>query len=86
MQYYQWKQIMIIKLLLILGIERRKNMEKLSKEYLISQYNIAVADFKLASNEDAQWDARKRMAKLEALAIEMHGEEFAQELNNLIKI
>lgn len=60
-------------------------MCELSKEYLISQYKMAVMDFKMASNEDAQWDARKRMAKLEALAIEMHGEEFSGELNKMVK-
>lgn len=60
-------------------------MCELSKEYLISQYKMAVADFKLAQDEDAQWDARKRMAKLEALAIEMHGEEFSGKLNKMVK-
>lgn len=57
----------------------------LSKEYLRSQYKMAVMDFKMAPDEDAQWAARKRMAKLEALAIEMHGEEFFGELNKMVK-
>lgn len=60
-------------------------MYKLSRQYLESQYKMAVMDFKTALDEDAQWDARRKMAKLEKLALEMYDDEFAIKLNNIAK-
>lgn len=42
-------------------------------------------DFKTALDEDAQWDARMEMAKLEKLALEMYDDEFAIKLNDIAK-
>ena len=52
----------------------------MDKEYIERYYHQAVLDFKLAVNEDEQWDARKNMARLEALAIELFGEKFSNGL------
>ena len=52
----------------------------MDKDYIERHYHQAVLDFKLAANEDEQWDARKTMARLEALAIELFGEKYSQEL------
>lgn len=60
-------------------------MYKLSRQYLESQYKMAVMDFKTALDEDAQWDARMEMAKLEKLALEMYDDEFAIKLNDIAK-
>lgn len=56
----------------------------LDKTYLRKTYMQAVREYRAALNEDQQWDARKTMARLERLAIEMHGEDFAKELHALI--
>lgn len=54
----------------------------MSKEYLENEYKIAVLDFKLARSEDEQWQARKTMAKIECLAMEIYGFKYADELHN----
>lgn len=55
-------------------------MFELSKEYLKDQYIMAMNDFVCSYSESDRWEARKRMAKLERLASEMHGFDFADQL------
>lgn len=52
----------------------------LSEEYFKEQYVMAMNDFLCSHSENDQWEARKRMAKLERLASEMHGFDFADQL------
>lgn len=52
----------------------------MDKQYIRDQYHQAMLEYKAAINEDAQWEARRTMARLEALAIEMFGEGFQKEL------
>lgn len=51
------------------------------KQYIESQYNLAMLDFRAAGTEDAQWEARKQMADLERLAAELFGFQYADELH-----
>lgn len=53
----------------------------MDKEYLEEQYKIAVSDFKVARNENAQWDARKEMARLETLMTQLYGSEYCKEVH-----
>lgn len=53
----------------------------MDKEFLEERYKIAVSDFRLAWNEDAQWDARKEMARLERLMIELYGSEYCKSVH-----
>ena len=57
----------------------------MDKSYIESQYRLAWLDFKTAHNEDEQWDARKRMAKLEALASELYGFDYADSLKSVAR-
>lgn len=52
----------------------------MEKDYIESMYKIAVYDFRLSTSEDAAFDARRRMAKLEALAAETFGFDYADSL------
>lgn len=54
-----------------------------SREYLAEQYKLAWSDFQIARSEDEQWDARKRLAKIEQTAIELYGNGFAEELRQI---
>lgn len=54
-----------------------------SREYLKEQYKIAWSDFQIARSEDEQWDARKRLAKIEQTAIELYGNGFVEDLRNI---
>ena len=54
-----------------------------SREYLTEQYKLAWSDFQIARSEDEQWDARKRLAKIEQTAIELYGNRFAEELRRI---
>lgn len=53
----------------------------MDKEYLEEQYGIAVSDFKVAHDEEGQWNARKEMARLERLMIELHGSDYCKEVH-----
>lgn len=53
---------------------------KLDKDYLEREYKTAILDFKTAKTEDEQWSARRNMARLEALASEMYGFDYADSL------
>lgn len=48
-----------------------------NKGYIEREYKQAVNDFKMAHNENEQWECRMRMAKLELLACEFYGFEYA---------
>lgn len=54
-----------------------------SREYLKEQYKVAWSDFQIARSEDEQWDARKRLAKIEQTAIELYGNGFVEDLRNI---
>lgn len=56
----------------------------LTKKYLENEYKQAIREFKAAIDENAQWNARKSMAKTEACAMEMYGFAYADELHKLI--
>lgn len=58
-------------------------MREDSREYLTEQYKLAWSDFQIARSEDEQWDARKRLAKIEQTAIELYGNGFAEELRRI---
>lgn len=57
----------------------------MDKDYIKNQYKLAYLDFRTARSENEQWDARKRMAKLEALASEMFGFEWSDAMSNEVK-
>ena len=58
-------------------------MALLDKEYIEQQYRLAYLDFKLSSTEDAQFDARRRMSKLELIASEQFGFDYSDGLKKL---
>ena len=58
----------------------KESEDYMDKQYIRNQYHQAMLEYKAAINEDAQWEARRTMARLEALAIEMFGESFQKEL------
>lgn len=58
-------------------------MKEDSREYLAEQYMLAWSDFRIARSEDEQWEARKRLAKIEQTAIESYGNRFAEELRKI---
>lgn len=58
-------------------------MKEDSREYLAEQYKLAWSDFQIAGSEDEQWDARKRLAKIEQTAIELYGNGFVEELRQI---
>lgn len=62
-----------------------KVKQKMDKTYIESQYKLAWLDFKTAVDESGQWDARKRMAKLEALASELYGFAYADSLQSVVR-
>lgn len=55
----------------------------LDKHYIEQMYKIAYVDYLTAKNDDEQWDARKRMAKLQRIASETYGFEYADNLKEL---
>lgn len=52
----------------------------MDKEYLRKQYHLAMLEFKTAISEDAQWQAREQMARIERTALELFGENFVNEI------
>lgn len=52
----------------------------MDKEYIKKQYHQAILEFKTAISEDAQWQAREQMARIERTALELFGEHFVQEI------
>lgn len=55
----------------------------MDKDYIERYYKLAWLDFKTARDENAQWSARKEMAKLERLAAEFYGFDYADSLKNI---
>lgn len=55
----------------------------ISKQRIEEEYRLAVLDFKLAKNEEEQWNARKAIARLERIAMEDYGFEYADSLHVL---
>ena len=53
------------------------------REYIVQQYRQAWLEYRTAHTEDDQWDARKSMARLERMAAEMYGFDFADSLQRL---
>lgn len=60
----------------------KRNMDK---TYIEREYKLAWLDFKTSPDENDQWDARKRMAKLEALASELYGFDYADSLQEVAR-
>lgn len=58
-------------------------MEKATKQYIEEQYRLAILDYQTAKNEDEQFAARRSMAKLEALAAEAFGFDYADLLKTM---
>ena len=54
-----------------------------TKEYIEREYKLAVLEYKTAHTEDEQWSARKTMARLEQIASQEYGFEYADELHKL---
>lgn len=52
-----------------------------SKQYIETQYHLAVLDFRTAKNDTEQWVARKTMARLEAIAMQAYGYDYADQLH-----
>ena len=52
----------------------------MDKNYIEKQYRLAVLQFRTARSEDEQWQARRSMAKLEAVASEIFGFDYADSL------
>ena len=55
----------------------------IEKSYIEREYRLAFLEFKTAKNEDEQWNARKSMAKLEQIAMQEFGFEYADQLQEL---
>lgn len=55
----------------------------LTKKYLENEYKQAIREFKAAIDENAQWNARKSMAKLEMIAGQIYGFDYMDELHKL---
>lgn len=53
----------------------------MDKKYIEDQYHLAVLDYKIARNEDEQWEARKTMARLERIAMQEYGFAYADVLH-----
>lgn len=51
-----------------------------TKEYLEREYRLALSDYKLARSEDDKWEALKVLAKLEQLAAECYGFDYADQI------
>lgn len=63
------------------GKKSQLGQDMVSKEYIEREYHLAVLDFKVAHNEDEQWEARKTMARLEQIATQEHGFEYSDGLH-----
>ena len=52
----------------------------MTKKYIMEQYAISLSDYRIADSDEDAWRARKSMAKLETLAMQEYGFEFADSL------
>ena len=55
----------------------------MGKEYLVEQYAVMLSNYRIADNDEKKWDSRKGMARIEKLAMEQYGFDFADLLPNL---
>lgn len=55
----------------------------MDKAYIEREYKQAISDFKCSHNEDEQWNCRTTMAKLENIAMQLYGFEYADSLEQL---
>lgn len=53
----------------------------MTKHYIKEQYHLAVLDYRTATTDDKQWEARKTMARLEQIAMQEYGYEYADQLH-----
>lgn len=65
------------------SIEVMARNKLIDKSYIEREYRLAFLDFKTAKNEDEQWNARRSMAKLEQIAMQEFGFEYADKLQEL---
>lgn len=63
----------------------KKEGKQMEKSYIEEQYKLAISDFNVARNEDEQWEARKTMARLEQIAEQAYGANYADQLAQLKK-
>lgn len=57
----------------------------MDKDYIERCYRQAILEFQCANTEDDQWEARKTMARLEAIAAQEHGFAYADSLEVMKK-
>ena len=53
----------------------------MDKKYIEDQYHLAMLDFKIARNEEEQWEVRKTMARLEQIGVQKYGFEYVDKLH-----
>lgn len=56
----------------------------MDKSYIEKCYRQAILEYRCASTEDEQWTARKTMARLEALAMQEFGFDYADSLKEIL--
>lgn len=54
------------------------------KDYIEREYRQAILEFKTAKTEEERWEFRKTMARLEQIAMQDHGFDYADQLHKLI--
>ena len=52
----------------------------ITKEYIEREYKQALLEFKCAHTEDEQWEVRKTMARLEQIAMQEFGFDYADQV------
>lgn len=57
----------------------------MDKSYIENAYRQAFLEFKCAHSEEEQWSARATMARLEAIAMQEYGFDYADTLKMLLK-
>lgn len=55
----------------------------MDKLYIEREYKQAVSDFKCSHTEDEQWKCRATMARLQNIAMQLFGFEYADSLAEL---
>ena len=55
----------------------------MDKLYIEREYKQAVSDFKCSHTEDEQWKCRATMARLQNIAMQLFGFEYADSLTEL---
>lgn len=55
----------------------------MDKLYIEREYQQAVSDFKCSHTEDEQWKCRATMARLQNIAMQLFGFEYADSLTEL---